>query len=337
MALSLNPNSPNGLLKANANPAFPAGGAKDPLNQDPSVVVRYENGHPVNFAGDYLDGYVPSTNVLGETTSTSTNVPTFDPNAAAASAAAAKAAADAAKAASLRTGITSLVNNIKDIFNSRYGQVDASVADQTGKLNERFGKESNDIATQVNDQNQQAGAAYAGRGSFDSSYRGNTVDTIKKAGESQIQDLGTELKDNLGKVGGWAAGQKQGFDAQKSGLDAVLSHLAEETNPDSLISLRNTLDSRIADLKAGSAENNTTAQNIASLEQIAPSSARAQQLKTTLSTILQGGADSGLKSTIGERLINSSGLSPEEQQKLLAAFQGDLAAGDKKDQTDQQQ
>jgi hypothetical protein len=337
MALSLNPNDPNGLLKTNANPNFPAGGARSVLNQDPNVVVRYENGHPVNFAGDYLDGYKPNTtfnagNVQGVSTINAPSVDNYDP---AAAAAAAKAAADAAKSAQLRSGITNLVNNIKDIFNSRYGQVDASGAEQVGKLQTRFGQESNDIAQQVEGQNQAAGASYAGRGSFDSSYRGNTVDTIKHAGEAQVRDLGQELQDNLAKVGSWVSSQKQGFDAQKQGLDSVLSHLAEETNPDNLVSLRNQLDSRIAELRAGGADNNTSAQNIASLENIAPSSTRAQQLKTTLSTILGGGADAALKATIGERLITNSGLSPEEQQKLLQGFQGDLASQDKKQQTEQ--
>jgi hypothetical protein len=239
--------------------------------------------------------------------------------------AAAKAAADAAKAAALRGEVTNLVNAVKDIFNSRYGQVDASAGEQVGKLNERFGNESQDITKQVTDENNKLGAGYAGRGTFDSSYRGNDVDTVTHAGDSQIRDLGTELQDNIGKIAAWVNQQKAGFDAQKGGMDSVLAHLGEETDPGSLTQLRNTIDAKIADLKAGAADNNTMGQNMGALAAIAPSSARAVQLKTTLSQIVNGNADPGQKAAIGNRLISSAGLTPEETQKLQLAFQGDLA------------
>ena len=84
---------------------------------------------------------------------------------------------------------------------------------------------------------------------------------------------------------------KAGFDAQKGGMDQVLGRLAETTDLNELTSLRNTLDGRISELRAGSADNNTMAQNAASLNKIAPTSSRAVQLKTTLSQIVAGNAD----------------------------------------------
>jgi hypothetical protein len=250
--------------------------------------------------------------------------PAVDPNAAANAAAAAKAAADAAQASALRDQITGLVNTVKDIFNSRYGQVDASSADQVGKLNARFGNESSDLTRQITDQNNTAGAAFAGRGTRDSSDYGNSVDTITHAGESQIRDLGTELQDNVGKVGAWASGQKASFDASKGGLDVVLSHLAETTDPNQLATIRNQIDSQIATLHGQAADNNTTPQNIAALDSIAPTNARVQQLKTTLSQIVGGSADPGQKAAIGHALISNAGLTPDEQQKLATAFTVDL-------------
>lgn len=260
---------------------------------------------------------------LGATTGVA---PAIDPKVAAAQA---KAAADAAKAAALRGQITNIANSIKDIFNSRYGQVDASAGEQTGKLNQRFADESGDITRQVEGENQKLGAAHASGGSFDSSYRGNNVDTVTHAGEAQVRDLGTELQDNIAKIAAWITSQKAGFDAQKGGIDSILSHLGEETNPDNLSQIRAGLDQRIADLRAGAADNNTQAQNAQALNAIAPTSTRAQQLKTTLSQIVAGNADSSQKATIGARLIQSAGLSPEEQKQLAQEFQGQLADADK--------
>jgi hypothetical protein len=274
-----------------------------------------QNGlNPQNFVDPAENG-----SVLGANT-------TVDP---AAQAAAAAAAANAAKAASLRSQITGLANTVKDIFNSRYGQVDQSAGEQEGKLNERFGTESGDITKQVEQQNQQIGAAHASAGTYDSSYRGNNVDTSTQGGANQIRDLGTELQDNIAKIASWVTSQKAGFDANKGGVDAILSHLAEETNPDNLSTIRGSLDQQIANLKAGAADNNTTAQNVSALEGIAPTTARAQTLQVTLKSILGGNADPTQKATIGNALISNAGLSDPEKQQLQAAFSSDLQSTQK--------
>lgn len=290
---------------------------------------------PTNAAGSLQRGAIaPAYNqtlaAQGQRSSslTPTNVGTaVDP---AAAAAAQKAAQDAAQAAALRGQITGLVNSVKDIFNSRYGQVDAGATEQVGKLNTRFGDESQTITQGVTDENNTAGATFAGRGTRDSSDYGNTVDTITRAGESQVKNLGTELQDNLSKIASWVTTQKGGFDAGKQGVDQILSHIAEQTDPNSLATIRNQLESKIIDLQSGSAANNTEAQNLGALNAIAPSSARAVQLKTTLAQIVGGAADPGQKSAVGAKLIQSAGLTPDEQQRLLAAFQSDLGSADNK-------
>jgi len=245
---------------------------------------------------------------------------------------AAKAAADAARAGQLRGEVTNIANTIKGLFDQRYGQVDASGRDQTGKLQTRLADETGDVTRQVDSNVGQAGGAFAARGTRDSSDYGNTVDDIKEGGQKQIKDLGQEFQDNVAKIAQWVSSQKAGFDAQKGGLDSVLSHLAEETSPDNLMSIRNTLEGRLADVRGQAADNNTTAQNMSALESIAPSSTRAQSLKTTLASIIGGNTDSQTKSAIAGSLIANSGLAQSEQDKLLSAFNADLGTNDKKQQ-----
>lgn len=273
--------------------------------------------NPMNF----VDPVANTTATLGAST-------TVDP---AVAQAAAKAAADAARAASLRGQVSDLVNQIKGIFDTRYGQVDAQAGEQSGKLNDRFTNESQDLTKQIEGENQKIGAAHAAAGTYDSSYRGNNVDTETAAGQSQIRDLGQELQDNISKIAAWVTSQKGGMDAQKSGYDAVASHLAEETDPGRLTDLRNTIDQQLATIKGGGADFNTSAQNAAALDTIAPSSPRTVQLKTTLSQIIAGNADPTQKAAIGKSLITNSGVSPADQQQLLQAFTSDLSA---KPQTD---
>jgi hypothetical protein len=231
----------------------------------------------------------------------------------------------AAKAGALRGDITRLVNSVKDIFNSRYGQVDASAGEQVGKLNERFANESGDLARQVLDTNDKVNAGAAAGGTFDSSYRGNNNDTVSREGQSQIRDLGTGLQDDIAKIAAWVSQQKAGYDAERTSADQTLAALQQSTDPDELASAKATLESRIAQLQASSADNNTAAQNASALASIAPSNARAVKLQTTLAQIAGGNGDSAQKLAIGQRLIGSAGLSPEDQQRLALAFQSDVS------------
>lgn len=231
-----------------------------------------------------------------------------------------------ARSAALRDQITQLVNSVKDIFNSRYGQVDKSAVEQEGKLNTRFGNESTDLAHQITNENDKIGASYAGRGGYDSSYRGNAEDAVTHAGQSQTRDLGTELSDNIAKIAAWVAQQKTGYDASKASADTTLTRANDpNTTVNGLDSLRNNLDTQIATLQSKGADNNTAAENSSALEAIAPSSPRGVQLKTTLSQILAGNANVTQKAAIGHQLITSANLSPEDQQKLAQAFQAGLS------------
>ncbi len=273
--------------------------------------VNPQNGQNLSLGGGQVQGLVTTT-------------PSLTAEQVAAQQAAAAEAARQAKVRSLRGEVTNIANSIKDIFNSRYGLVDAGAQEQSGKLNSRFATESGDITNQVEGENQKLGAAHATGGSFDSSYRGNNQDTVTTAGQNQIRDLGTELQDNLAKIAAWVSTQKGGFDAEKSGMDSIVSRLGETDDVGELTSLRSQLDSRIAQLRGGQAEYNTNAQNKSALEGIAPASQRTQQLKTTLSQIVAGNADPKMKSAIAGQLIQSAGLSPEDAQSLLSGVNSEI-------------
>lgn len=249
---------------------------------------------------------------------------------------AAQQAAALARLAAARGDISSRANQIKSIYDSRYGKVDQLAQEQSQKLNDRFGNESGDILKQVDNQNQQIGAAHAAAGTYDSSYRGNNVDTVTNTGKSQIRDLGTELNDNLANVGKWIVGQKAGINAQKSQYDNLIANLSKETDVNNLISTRNQLDAKIAELNASEGDYNTSGQNAQALNTVAPANSRSVKLQSNLQTILGGNSDPGMKLAIGQALISNSGLDPADQQKMLLAFQSDVnTSQDQKDQTQQ--
>lgn len=253
----------------------------------------------------------------------------------AAQAAAAARAAQLAQAAKLRGDVGNVVSQIQQLYNQRYGQVDSLANEQEGKLNDRYGAESQDLTNQIADQDAQVGAAHSAAGTYDSSYRGNNVDTVTRGGQAQIRTLGQELQDNVSKIAQWVDSQKSGFTAQKGLYDQVLAHLAEETDPNNLTSLRNTITQKLADLQGQSGDYNTAGAQGAALETVAPSSARAQQLQVTLKNVLSSAADPGQKHAIGQALIVNSGLTPQDQEKLQQAFTSDLSAKPQVDQNGQ--
>jgi hypothetical protein len=300
--------SGSGISLQGSSPTLQSG---IPVIQGSSPTLQGSNVNPQNLVDPTANGQVQ-----GAPT-------TVDPATAAAQA---QAAANAAQASQLRDHITGLAQTVKDIYNGRYGQVDQSANEQTGKLGDRFQKESGQLEQQVGQQNDQTGAAFAGNGVYDSSYRGNAQDQITTAGNNQIGALGDELKNNLATIAQWVQQQKAGYDAGKGSMDTIVGQLASETNPTNLISLRDQIDNQIATLQGQSADNNTEASNLSQLEQIAPSSARTQQLQTTLQSILGGNADPTTKAALGGQLIASAQISPEDQSKLLQAFHADIGA-----------
>lgn len=304
--------------------AAPSSGTSTPQTSSPSLSVQPASTsgagiiQPTTNPAGYID---PTQNsaVLGASTS-------VDPNAAA-------NAAQDAQASQLRSQITDLANQIKQIYNGRYGQVDNSASEQVGKLNDRFGKESGSLEQQIGQQNEDTGAAFAGNGTYDSSYRGNAQDRITQAGDQQVGALGDELKNNIATIAQWVAQQKAGFDAGKNSMDTIISSLASETNPTNLINLRNQVDAQIAQLQGQGADNNPESQNMSALEQIAPSTPRAQQLQVTLNSILNGNVSPTTKAALGSQLIASADIPAEDQSKLLQAFHASIGAAG----SDQQQ
>lgn len=238
-------------------------------------------------------------------------------------------AAASARAAQLRGATTSLIQQIKDLFNTRYGQVDAAARDAAKLREDQYAKDSADLVGQANDLNNQVGASAAASGTYDSSYRANNQDTISKDASNQIEALGTALTSDKATIGNEAQRQKDSFTANKASLDSIAAQIAASTDVNELTSLKATLEKKLQDLSAGGADYNTQEQNLASLKSIVPTNAQGVQLKTTLARVATSNLDPAMKMAMGQKVVMNSGLSPDEQQKLLQAFQGDVGSTDK--------
>jgi hypothetical protein len=241
-----------------------------------------------------------------------------------------QAALDAAKAAGLRTDITNLVNSIKNAFNDRYGAVKGAASEQSEALNSRFADESGQLTKQIGGETEAIGAASAAGGTFDSSYRGNNQDTVTQAGAQQIKGLGQDLESDMARVGEYVNKERSAGEAEKAGYESAVTRLAQSTDLNELTTFKNQVEGRIRELQATSPQ--TKQQAISAIQEIAPSNPRAQKLQTTLSQVVASAADSGTKRTIGERLIMSAGLSPDETKQALEALAAELGGAEDKEQ-----
>lgn len=251
--------------------------------------------------------------------------PAVNTNNSAAVASAASAAADRARLGTLSTESRGLIDSIKNIYGSIYGKADTAAAEQNQQLTDNYGKTVADTAGEVARNNDAALAAYSARGTQDSSYRGNTQNDIKVAGERAVQEAGDELRSAQGSIGQWLNEQRANVTAQKTGLDQVLSRIAESKDVNELTQLRATLENRLTEAQQASAGLTTGAQNRATAAGVTPAANRVATLKTTLGNILQSTAPPATKRSIATAFIMNSGLKEDQQNELLQQLNGAIA------------
>jgi hypothetical protein len=231
---------------------------------------------------------------------------------------------DTAQVGALGGQIRTLIDRAKGIYNSIYGSADTSAAEQNGQLTANYNKTVGDVNAQLGDSTAATNAAYAARGTGDSSYRGNTVDTLNKAATGAIEDAGTELKNSQSAIGQWLTEQKGNVAAQNQGLDSILSHISESKDVNELTQLRAALESRITEAQQSANGIQSTAKSVAAANAVTPSATRVNALKSTLGNIVASAAAPTIKRQLGQSFITNSGLSEADQKALMDQLDASL-------------
>lgn len=233
---------------------------------------------------------------------------------------AAEAAQRASEAAKFRTQVGSLVKNITGVYDALYGDVDVAASEKSKAIAKRYSDDESSLTGQFNEQFPLIGNAYAGRGTYDSSYRVNKEEGAKGAYGSSLQKLSSGREDDLAEVGRYIAEQRAGFGAQKKGLDNILEDIDLEENPDNLRSLRNKLDARLNDLEASRAGLRSRKSYLSTLNSRVPEGNRIVGIQDSLGNVLRSAVPGSVKKQIGAQLIQNSGLSGTAAARQLAEF-----------------
>jgi hypothetical protein len=202
-------------------------------------------------------------------------------------------------------------------YDSLFGNVRSAAKSQNDVLDKRFNQEVTGLTDQFNQELPKVGRAYASRGTYDSSYRGDAEQQATTGFNNQIQDIGTQREADAAKIGQFVAEKEGMVNAEKGLLAKMLGDLPNVNDLNELTQLKQSIDRKIADVQSAQAGTQSQEAYSAKLGEIAPGADRMGALQTTLTNIVNGAAPGALKRAVAQQVIGSSGLTEEQQRQLL--------------------
>lgn len=227
------------------------------------------------------------------------------------------AAEQAAQRSNLQKSIQKLVGDAMGVYDTLYGNLGTAAASQRRQLEQQFGEEESAMQQQFTQELPRIGTAYAGRGAYDSSWRINAEQTAQDQMLSQLRGLGMERQAQMGALGKSVAEQEAQFRTGQDALNRTLADLGTTTDLEKLTAIQNDVQRRISELQAQQAGLQSQEAFVQRFQQIGGPTSRTGQVKATIDRILAGQAAPELKQNVAAGFIQSSGLTPEEQDALI--------------------
>lgn len=301
------------------NPQSGAGGGISLQGSSPQLQPTF---NPQQAAGIPL--YNGGGQTLGATTDTGSGYVPYD---AAAAQAAADKAQKVAQANQLKGSINGIINNVKGVYDAIYGDLNVVGADKASQVQQRYNNENTALVDQFSTEFPSIGNAYAGRGAYDSSYRQDAEAGATRQFNNMQNDLVTGRNQDLSKVGEYVAGQRAQVGADRSSLDNMAAMIANSEDPAELQQIQQQISDKLGQVTASRAGLQSQDAYRATADQLVSTADRSGALKQTLGNIISGAAPSALKRSVAGKLIQSSGLSPDEQAMLVSDFEKQLLNG----------
>lgn len=239
---------------------------------------------------------------------------------AAAAEAARKAAEEEAKKSQLRGSISGLIDQALGVYDTLYGNVRSAAGSQRKALDDRFDKETGRLTDQFNAELPKIGRAYAGRGTYDSTYRMGAEDTAGTQFKGQLEDIGTTYQADQAKIGQELMAQEANIGTGRSLLDLTKGKLGEVTDLNELMATQNEINRKIAELRGTAQSTGTQEAYQAKFGELAPAADRMSTLQSQLTNIINGQAPAALKRAVAQQIIGSSGLPEDQKNQLNAAI-----------------
>lgn len=221
------------------------------------------------------------------------------------------------QANNLKSNIKNLIGNALGVYDTLYSNLGAAAASQKKQLEQQFGQQESQMQQQFSQELPRIGTAYAGRGAYDSSWRTNAENAARDQMLNQLQSLGMERTAQMSSLGKSVMEQEAAFKAGQDALNRNLAGLNDITDINQLNTLQTDIQKRISDLQQAKAGLQSQEAFTQKFQQIGGPSDRSSQVKAIVDNILGGAAAPELKQSVATGFIQSSGLSPAEQDTLI--------------------
>lgn len=222
--------------------------------------------------------------------------------------------------AAARNEIAASIERANKIYELLGGDVKQLVQGQRGDLEESYQKELDSLIRAQADDALALDAAYGARGLTDSSYRINAQDRNSRAYSDERGSLADEVQGQRAGLGRYLETNLAKFDAGRDYISSATKNLDQVNDLESLMTLQNDLNARIASLREERSGLRTEGEFTKALDKYAPTTGRAQALRGRINTIANSPAPPAEKRRIMLGFVSSSGLPDEEKQELVEFY-----------------
>lgn len=209
-----------------------------------------------------------------------------------------------------RNQVSPLIAQLQQLYGDLNTQIDAYGQDKRGQLDSNYNTGLTQNTNSFNKAYNTTNGIFTARGAADSSYLGNAQQDNKNALQADNENLQQGYNDNLDQLGSIIAQNKQA-------VSKVPQYdLSAYQDVNSLLGLRDALDSHIQSLGSQRTNLLTGGQLKGQLDQIAPGQSKLDQtLKARIDSLAGSSAPSDAAYGLGQGFIDNSGLSKTDKDK----------------------
>lgn len=206
--------------------------------------------------------------------------------------------------------VNPLIAQLHQLYGDFNNQVDQYAADKRGVLDSNYNTNVTNDTNAYNKTSDQTNGVMTARGLADSSYLGNAQQGNKNDYSASLTNDKNAYGDSLDQLGSVIAGDKAAVAAEPK------FDLSQYNDVNSLLSLRDALDTHIGNLQTQKAGLLTSGQLQGQLNAIAPAKSNLDTtLKSRLDSLATSGAPADATYGLGQGYISNSGLSKADQDK----------------------
>lgn len=235
--------------------------------------------------------------------------------------------------AARRNEINGLRPGLDSLYAQIYGGIDNVAREKSGNINTQAGQQRDSMQKQyLGDQNQ-IGANFTGRNTYDSSYRANQQDQGTNLYNQNVTNYNNDVNNQLGAVGQWLNQQKTQYQGDQANYNKTFDAAGQAGDVNSLLGLKGQIEGHLQELNNALAGLKTNPENIAALSKIAPQY-DTSALQSKIAALVASTAPADAKQAVLQGYFNTAGLNANDQAYWKSYYANQLTPNTQSPQDD---